>query len=119
MLAQLCQTRNLRPGRRARFFHRHARRRMWRGPSRVGRRTGTHLDDIRDAVPLAEKLPDLLLIDFERQRDLMIVFSRFGVYHGQIERPPRSRIQNAHQRSLRIAIANMKTLHVQDLPVFQ
>lgn len=72
----------------------------------------THLDDIRDRIPFAVKLANLLLIHFERQRDLVIVLGRFDLHQRQIESPARSRIQNAHQRPLRIAIANVKSLHV-------
>jgi hypothetical protein len=42
----------------------------------------------------------------------MIVLCRFGLHRRQIESTARSCIQNAHQRSLRIAIANHKSLHV-------
>src|SRR5579863_10255698 len=84
---------------------------MWPGPGGIGSRAGADLDDIRNAVPLAEELADLLLIHFKRQRHLMIVLRRFRLHDRQIERPPRSRIQNAHQRPLCIAIANVKSLH--------
>jgi hypothetical protein len=53
----------------------------------------------------------LLLIDIESQRDLVIVLGRFGLYYRQIERTAGSRIQDAHQRSLRVAIANVESLH--------
>ena len=107
MLAQL----KLRSSGSARLFDRHARWRMRPGPRRRVPRAGTDLDDIRDPVPLAIKLADLLLIHLERQRDLMIVLGRFSVHDRKIERAARSRVQDAHQRSLRIAIANMKGLH--------
>ena len=63
-------------------------------------------------VPFAIKLADLLLIHFEPKRDQMVVIGRFRMHDRQIERAARSRVQNAHQCSLRIAIANMKGLHI-------
>jgi len=69
------------------------------------------MNDVRYPVPFAEKLADLLLIHFERERDLVIVFGWFSLDHRHVQSAARSRVQNAHQRSLRVAIANVK-LHV-------
>src|ERR1700719_3451630 len=88
---------------------------MRRGPRGRMRRAGTDLDHIRDAVPLTVKLTHLLMIHIERERYLMIVLGGFGLYHRQIKRTARSRIQNAHQCSLRVAIAYVKSLHVSSL----
>src|ERR1700686_845347 len=88
---------------------------MRRRPRGRMRRAGTDLDDIRDAVPLTVKLAHLLLIHIERERDLVIVLGGFGLHHRQIKRAARSRIQNAHQRSLRVAIAYVKSLHVSSI----
>src|SRR5271169_358188 len=103
---------NLSPRRCVRLVDCHARGRVRRGPRGGLRRTGTHFDDIRDPVPLAVELADLLLVHIERQRDLVIVLSRLGLHIREIERTARSRIQNAHQRPLCVAIANVKSLHV-------
>jgi|CZKD01.1.fsa_nt_gi hypothetical protein len=102
---------NLRPSCGARLFDRHACGRMWTRPCTRRCSPRTDLDNIRDTVPFAIQLANLLLIHLERQRDLMIVLGWFGLYNRQIERPARSRVQNAHQRSLRIAIPNVKSLH--------
>src|SRR5580700_11948718 len=101
----------LRPRRRSRFFNRYSRGRMRRAPCVRARSARADLDDVRDAVPFAIKLADLLLIHFERERDLMVVLSRFRLHHGEIERAAGSRVQNTHQRSLRVAIANVESLH--------
>ena len=45
------------------------------------------------------------------QRDPMIALRRLRLHRRQIQSTPRSRIQNAHQRPLRIAITNVKSLH--------
>jgi hypothetical protein len=69
------------------------------------------MNHVGDRVPLAIQLADLLLIDFEQEGDLVIMLGCFSPYSWQIERAARSRIQDAHQSALSIAVPNMK-LHV-------
>jgi hypothetical protein len=41
-----------------------------------------------------------------------LLLGRFGLDIGHVDAAARRRIENAHQRTLRIAIANVKYLHV-------
>src|SRR5579871_555539 len=66
------------------------------------------MNHIGDRIPLAIQLANLLLIDFEQKGDVVIVLGGFCLHGWQIESPARSRVQNAHQSALSIAIANMK-----------
>jgi hypothetical protein len=102
---------NLRASCGARFFDRNARGRMMSSPRLRVRRARADMNDVRDRIPFAIKLADLFLIYIKRERDLMISLSRFGVHRGYIEPALRSGIQNAHQRALCIAVANVK-LHM-------
>jgi len=111
MLAQLISSSNLCPRRRARFFLCHTCRRMSRGPGCRVRRPGADLDHIGNRIPFAVELADLLLIYVKVERDLMIVLAGLCMHLRKVQRAARSRIQNAHQSSLRIAIANVKTVH--------
>jgi len=102
---------------RARFFNRDACRRVRRGP-RIGvRRAGPDMNHVSDGIPFAIKLPDLLRIHIEHERHLVIVLGRFCLHPRQIERAPRSCVQDAHQCSLRVAIADVKALHMFFPPV--
>src|ERR1700722_5979313 len=74
-------------------------------------RARPYVSHIHDPVPLAIKLADLLLVDFQQQGDGVILLGSFGVHRRKIETPARSRVQNAHQRALCIAITDMKDLH--------
>src|SRR5579864_8214233 len=71
----------------------------------------THAHNVGNRIPFAIQLADLLRIYFERKGDLMVVLRRFGMHGRNVEPAARSRVQDAHQRSLRIAIANLKSLH--------
>src|SRR5262249_8516768 len=66
---------------------------------------------IHDGIPITPQLPDLLRCHFEQQRRLMAVRIGFGLNIRQIQRPPRCGIDDPHQRSLRIAIVNVKYVH--------
>src|SRR5258708_26726793 len=74
----------------------------------AGNRAGTYLDYIHDRMPLAVKLPSLLVINLQQQRDRMILPRILGVHRGATEPTARNRVQDAHQRALRVAIANVK-----------
>jgi hypothetical protein len=95
----------------ARRFASHRYRRMRRCPREPMGCTQAHLDHVRDGIPFAIQLADLLGIHLERQRNLMIVFSRRGFDRVQNQTAARSCVQNPHQRALRIAIAKVKGLH--------
>ena len=84
---------------------------MMSSPRLRVRRARTDMNDVRDRIPFAIKLADLFLIYIKRERDLMIALRGFGVHRGYIEPALRSGIQNAHQRALCIAVANVK-LHM-------
>src|SRR5450432_3709760 len=71
---------NLRASCRACFFLSNSRGRMRRRP--LCRAPRTDMNHIRNGIPLAVELADLLLIYVERQRDLMIALARLGV-HGR------------------------------------
>src|SRR5437660_8736230 len=73
--------------------------------------TRAHIHHVRNRIPLSVKLPHLLGIHVEHQRDPMIALRRLRLHRRQIQPTPRSRIQNAHQRPLRVAITNVKSLH--------
>src|SRR5712691_10076160 len=66
---------------------------------------------VRNRIPLAVKLPHLLGIHLEHKNDAMIALRRLSLYRRHIQSAPRRRVQNAHQRALRIAITNVKSLH--------
>jgi hypothetical protein len=104
----------LSPRRGSAFLHRHAGRRMRTVPLLRLRwsRARAHVNDIGNRIPLAIELAHLLGVDVELERDLMIVRGRPGLHPRQIKPAPRSRVQNAHQRPLSIAIVNLKNLHV-------
>jgi len=97
-------------GRSPRLFDRYSRRRMCRRPR--GGRTCTDLNHIRNRIPFTVQLPDLLLVDFEQKRNLMVALSGFRLYEVQVEPAPRGRVQDPHQCPLGIPIANVETLHV-------
>src|SRR5579859_7404985 len=88
----------------ARIFERNPDGRMMRSPCLGVRRARTYVNDIRNRIPFAIKLARLLLIGVERERDLMITLSGLRLHRGKIQPTPRSRVQNAHQRALRVAI---------------
>src|SRR2546421_679954 len=87
---------------------------MWPRPCRprlVLAHSRTHIRNVRNRIPLAIKLPHLLGTYVEHECDPMIALRRLRLHRWQIQPAPRSRIQNAHQRPLRIAITNVKSLH--------
>lgn len=69
------------------------------------------MNDVRNRIPLAIKLADLFLVDIKRECDLMIVLGRFGVHRRYVKPALGSRVQDAHQGALCVAIANVK-LHM-------
>jgi len=75
-------------------------------------RTQTDIDDVRYRIPFAKELAYLLLIHLERKRDLVTVFDWPGHDRRNVESTARSPVQDAHQGALRIAIANLESLHV-------
>src|SRR5438270_9184579 len=84
---------------------------MMRSPRRRMGRARADTYHVGNPIPFAIELANLLLIDLERKHHLMIQFCCLGMYRGQIESPPRNRVQDAHQCALRVAIANVE-LHV-------
>ena len=70
------------------------------------------MDHVRNRIPFAAELADLLRIYIQGKRHLVTVFGAFRLHRRQIEPTARRRVQNAHQRPLRIAIANLEGLHV-------
>ena len=79
---------------------------------RVQGRAGTYVDYIHNRIPFPAKLPDLLVRGFQLQGDCMVRPCGLGVYRRKIETPARNRVENAHQCALRVAIADVKDLHV-------
>ena len=63
----------------------HARGGMRRCPLRRLRSTRAHMDDIGNRIPFTVELADLFRIHFERQGDLMLMFSRFGMHRRHIQ----------------------------------
>ena len=51
-------------------------------------RAGANADHIRNPIPFAIELPNLLLIDLERKHHLMIVLGSLGMNRGQIQPAP-------------------------------
>src|SRR5580693_1311972 len=78
-------------------------------------RSRPHLDDIDDRVPLTIKLANLLGVDFQQHGDRVILPGALSVHRSKVEPPARNRVEDAHQRALRVAIADMKDLHVEIL----
>lgn len=97
---------------RARLSDRYTRRRMMACPRVAMRGPRPDMNYIGDRIPFAVKLADLLGIHIENNRDLMISLTPLCMHHWQIETAARSGIQDAHQCSLRIAVADVKALHV-------
>src|SRR5277367_2415226 len=62
-------------------------------------------------MPIAAELANLLGIHFEQQRRGVLVPSGNGLHVRHIQCAPGSGVQDAHQRALRIAIANVKSVH--------
>src|SRR5215831_16038857 len=96
----------------ARFFDGYSRWRMGRSPGDRLRRTRRHMDHVCDRVPLAEKLADLLLVDIEHQRGLVLVFGGFGVDVMQVQPAARGCVQDAHQCALCVAVTDGESVHV-------
>src|SRR5580693_2484201 len=75
--------------------------RSWRmrSPSRhfllMQNRPGAHFDDIDDRIPLAVKLPDLLVVDLQQQGDGVILPGGLGVHRSKLEPPARNRVEDA------------------------
>src|ERR1700727_1141344 len=80
-------------------------------PHRAVSRSGSRVNHVRNRIPFAAKLADLLRIHIQGKRHLVSVFGALRLHRRQIEPTARRRVQNAHQRPLRIAIANLKSLH--------
>src|SRR5437763_972371 len=76
---------------------------MMRSPRRRMGRARADTYHVGNPIPFAIELANLLLIDLERKHHLMIQFCCLGMYRGQIESPPRNRVQDAHQCALRVA----------------
>jgi hypothetical protein len=77
----------------------------------VRHRFVTNVDHIRDGVPFSVELACLLLRDLQNQCNAVILVGAPRLNRPQLDPAPHGRIQNAHQRSLRIAISNLKGLH--------
>src|SRR5271155_5949682 len=73
-------------------------------------RSGSHFDDIDDGIPLAVKLADLLGVDLQQHGDRVILPRALSVHCGKVDPPARNRVEDAHQRALRVAIADVKDL---------
>src|SRR5581483_2172498 len=67
--------------------------------------------DVGDRIPFAVQLANLLRIHIQDQRYLMITLALLRLHIGQVKTAARCGIQDAHQGSLCIAIADMKALH--------
>jgi hypothetical protein len=76
------------------------------------RRSRAYADHIHYGVPVAAKLPNLLGINIQKQRDFMLVLRGLSLDVRHIDAATRSRIENPHQRALRIAIVDVKDVHV-------
>src|SRR5690349_24750067 len=70
-----------------------------------------HFCHIHNRVPVAPQLPDLLGIYLEQQRCLVTVGVGLRLDVGQIQRAPRSGVDDPHQSSLRVAVVNVKDVH--------
>src|ERR1700678_2231657 len=79
---------------------------------------GMHIHYIHNRIPLAIELAGLLGRHFELQSDNVILPVSLSVHRGKIERAAGNCIQNAHQCALRVAIADVKDLHVVPLKQF-
>jgi hypothetical protein len=79
----------------------------WRTQSRAR----ANVRHVRNRVPFAVQLANLLRIHVEHYRNVVIMLGRFGLYRKQIQPAAGSRIHNAHQSPLRVAIADVKSLH--------
>src|SRR5215467_11066695 len=71
-----------------------------------------NIDDIDNRVPVAAKLANLLRIHFEQEISAEGAIHGSGVQVRDINSAARDRSQDAHQCALRIAILNMKCVHV-------
>src|ERR1700733_4185658 len=78
------------------------------------RRTDADIGDIHNREPVAAQLSNLLGVHLEQQRDFagLLVGFGLGVNVGEFDGASGNRGQNAHQGALRIAIVNVKTLHI-------
>src|SRR5690242_442353 len=89
---------------------------MWAGDERFqqvrGWRAVLHIGDIHDGVPIAAELADLLGSDFEQQVSTIAIAGSSGANVVHIERTAGNGGQDAHQRALRIAIVDVKCVHV-------
>src|SRR5579871_255611 len=85
---------------------------MMVGPCIRVNRSGPDMNHVSNSVPLAIELAHLLGIHIEDQRHLMLAFALLCLHKGHVETAARSGIQDAHQCSLCIAIADVKALHV-------
>ena len=79
---------------------------------RMQRGAGMYIDHIHDRLPLSAKLSDLFVSDIQQDGYGMFLSGRIGVNRIKIESPARNCIQNAHQRALGVAIADVEDLHV-------
>src|SRR5579872_918145 len=101
---------------RARLSDRYTCRRMMSCPRVAMRSARTDMNHIGDRIPFAIQLADLLGIHIENNCDLMVSFALFCLYERQIETAARRGVQDAHQCSLCIPVADVKALHVVFFP---
>src|SRR5262245_23335970 len=93
-------------------------RRMWSrkscgGAEHFGRwRAYANIGHVHNRVPVATELANLLLIDFENEVGAMASTTCRGLQVFNTEPPARDGGKNPHQCALRIAVVNVKCVHV-------
>ena len=75
------------------------------------RSAGAYVNHIHDSIPLPAKLPNLLVCDFQQQRDRVFLPGGLGMHRWKVKPPARNRVEDAHQCALRVAIPDVKDLH--------
>src|SRR5437899_11776069 len=102
---------SLRAGRRAGTTDAPTLRSVRGIPLRGLRWSGTDMNHIRNRIPLAIELANLLLVDVKHQCDLVIALGGLSVYGMQIERAARGPVQDPHQCSLCVPVADVESVH--------
>src|ERR1035438_8808565 len=80
-------------------------------PKLFDRRARTHVDHIHNRAPVAAKLAQLLRIDIDQQGYLVGVLHGLGLHERQLDSAADNCVQNPHQGSLSITIANVENMH--------
>src|SRR5580704_13495939 len=77
----------------------------------LDRDSGVDVDHVDHGIPVARELADLLRIHFEHERDFVVVPVGFGLHVRNVERTAGCSVEDAHQRALRVAVADREGMH--------